>query len=268
MTVMRPVTGKCLTGLILAVFAAVPMQAGAQRSDAEKTRILLAARQSYYNLKQAGMVEFRANIKPNWEVVLGAESDAATVKLLNTLHFSISIDPESQFRMSNRADAPPSSEKMAAAFDDIYRQMYQAVSSFVTTWSVFMLTSPFPAPDVDCEVGQTEDQIRFSHKEQNNRVVTLTNKDFKVIEMTVVGKGFSASLNPVLEKTPAGYILKGYSGVYRTPSATQDTQLKVTIDYHEMTGLRLPHRVYVDTIYAGIPAQIEWLFTDYKVRVR
>jgi hypothetical protein len=32
--------------------------------------------------------------------------------------------------------------------------------------------------------------------------------------------------------------------------------------------LQLPSKVNVDTVYQGKPAQIEWVFTDYRVKVR
>ncbi len=170
--------------------------------------------------------------------------------------------------MFHRTDDYAVKQKASGALDPIYLGMHDAVSRFISTWSLFMLTSPFPDPDSECEIEQTADQIRFSRKEQNNQVTTITNKDFGVSEITVVGEGFTASLKPVLETAPTGYMLKGYSGDYRTSSGARETLLKVSVDYQEIKGLQLPHKVYVETVYKKNPAQIEWLFTDYQVKVR
>ena len=237
-----------------------------QRID--KKQLLRNAQQKYYNLKRAGLVEFESNVQPNWEVVLGSESNAATLKLLNAIHFSMVIDSQSTFRMFHRTDDYAANQKAAGVLNPIYLGMHDAVSRFISTWSIFMLTSPFPDPDSECEIEQTSDQIRFSHKEQNNQVTTVTNKDFSVIEITVVGEGLTASLKPVLETTATGYILKGYSGDYRTSADARETLLKVSVDYQQVNGLQLPHKVYVETVYEKVPAQIEWLFTDYRVKVR
>ena len=79
---------------------------------------------------------------------------------------------------------------------------------------------------------------------------------------------FMDPMQTVLEKTTTGYILKGYTGDYRTPSGARETLLKVSVDYQEINGLQLPRKVYVETVYEKNPAQLEWLFTDYQVKVR
>ena len=89
-----------------------------------------------------------------------------------------------------------------------------------------------------------------------------------IIEIKVSGSDFKASLKPVLEKTTKGFILKGYAANFETPSGARRTLLKVRLEYQEVSGLQLPRKVSVDSVYQGRPAQIEWLFTDYQVKVR
>ena len=266
---MNKSTSRLLSAVVLGLI--VPLACSVAYPSAQtvdKRQLLRNARQKYYNLKRAGLVEFESNVQPNWDVVLGAQTNAATVKLLNAIHFSMVIDSQSTFRMFHRTDDYAANQKAAGTLDPIYQGIYDAVSRFISTWSIFMLTSPFPDPDSECEIEQTADQVRFSRKEQNNQVTTVTNKDFSVVEITVVGEGFTASLKPVLENTTTGYILKGYTGDYRTPSGARETLLKVSVDYQEINGLQLPRKVYVETVYEKNPAQLEWLFTDYQVKVR
>lgn len=266
---MNKLASRLLGAFVVALF--MPLACSvvyASTPKIDKKQLLSNARQKYYNLKRAGLVELESNIQPNWDVVLGPQTNAATLKLLNAIHFSMAIDSQSTFNMFHRTDDYAAKQKAAGALDPIYQGMHDAVTRFISTWSIFTLTSPFPDPESEYEIEQTADQIRFSHKEQNNQVTTVTNKDFSVIEMTVLGEGFTASLEPVLETTATGYILKGYSGNYRTSSGARETLLKVSIDYQEIKGLQLPRKVYVETVYEKVPAQIEWLFTDYQVKVR
>ena len=109
-----------------------------QRAD--KKQLLRNAQQKYYNLKRAGLVELESNVQPNWDVVLGPQSNAATLKLLNAIHFSIAIDSQSTFRMFHRTDDYAANQKAAGALNPIYQGMHDAVSRFISTWSIFMLT--------------------------------------------------------------------------------------------------------------------------------
>lgn len=238
-------------------------------SQSERKQILGRAQQRYYNLRRSGLIEFRTNIKPNWELVMmGVEPNPRAMKLLNGLRFSMSIDSESKLRMDHHADVTPPDQKSVEGFDSIFKGMDEAVSRFVATWSVFMLTSPFPDIESDCEIKEVAGQYRFSAREGATEVLTTTDKDFMIIEIKVSGAGFNASLKPVLENTAKGFILRGYSASYETPSGSRNTQVKARLDYQEVRGLQLPLKVGLDTVYEGKPAQVEWLFTDYQVKVR
>ena len=149
--------------------------------------------------------------------------------------------------------------------DELKAEMPE-VDAFIATWSVFMLTAPFPAIESDCEVKEADGKYQFSHKEGATDVLTVTDKDFMIVEIKVSGSGFNASLKPVLENTAKGFILKGYSANYQT--GARNTAVKVRLDYQEVSGLQLPSKVKVDTVYEGKPAQVEWLFTGYQVKVR
>ncbi|MDQ2922538.1 MAG: hypothetical protein M3R52_13120 [Acidobacteriota bacterium] len=237
--------------------------------QAERKQILSRARETYYNLRRSGLIEFQSNITPNWELLLtGVESNPGAMKLLRALHFSMSIDSDSKLRMDHHADITPPDQKSIASVDKIFKGMDEAVSRFVATWSVFTLTSPFPAIESDYEVKTTPDQYQFSHKEGAIDVLTITDKDFMIIEIKVSGGDFKASLKPVLEKTEKGFILRGYAANYETASGARNTQVKVRLEYQEVSGLQLPSKVSVDTVYEGRPAQFEWLFTEYQVKVR
>jgi len=252
-----------LAGIVCTAVRACPQDAGG-----ETAQLMAQARQKYYNLRREGLVRFDSNIEPNWKVLLGDDQTPETLKLLEAIHFALSVDSDSVLRVTHRTDVIPVNDKSVAAFDQIYRQMNQAVSRFFATWSIFMLTSPFPEKGGQFEVEQKPDQFSFLQTQTGSRTLTITDRNFKITEMIVRGENFTASLKPELESTSNGYVLKAYTGTYETPSGARQTLLKVSVDYEQIGRLRLPHKVNLETVYEGKPAQMEWLFTDYKVKTQ
>lgn len=245
--------------------------ANAQQSSlqTDKKQHLIRARDAYYNLRRLGLVEFRANLQPNWELLLeGVEQKAGAIELLAGLHFSVSINPDSKFQVAHSVDQAPTNPKTAEGLGRIVRQMDSALKQFFATWSVFMLTSPFPAVESEYEVSQAAGQFRFSHKEGEAEVVVITDRSFMVIEIKVSAPKYNGVLKPVFEKTVNGLILVSFEANNVVQTGPRFTSVRTRLEYAEKNGLRLLQKVSVDTVQNGIPAQMEWLFTDYQVKVR
>jgi hypothetical protein len=258
---------KNLVRVILVMVVCTVAMAEARGAQSERKQIVTRARDAYYNLRRSGLIEFRSNIQPNWELLLaGVDKKASAIKLLDGLHFSVSIDSDSRFRLDHRVDVTPPDQKTADGLGKIVKGVDESVSQFFVTWSLFMLTSPFAEVETDYEVKESVGEYRFSHKETAGDVLTITDKDFMVTEIRVSGRDFNASLKPVLEKTKKGFILKGFAAGYET--GLRSTSVKARLEYEELSGLQLLHKVNLDTVYDGVPAQMEWLFTDYQVKVR
>jgi hypothetical protein len=250
---------------LLLCAAAIPAAHSAPQSDTKQ--LLERAREKYYNLRWSGLIEFQAKVKPNWKILLtGVEPNRAAMKLLDGLHFSVSLDSKSKLRVDHYADVTPVDQKSVERVDRIFRDMDEAVSRFVATWSIFMLTSPFP--EVESGYEEVAGRYHFFHKEGGIDVLTITDRDFMIIEIRASGAGFNSSLRPVLEKTRKGFILRGYEASHETPSGTGNTLVDVRLDYQEVKGLQLPRKVNVNTVYDGKPAQLEYRFIDYQVTVR
>lgn len=260
---------KSLVAMIALAFLLPVANAQQPSAQPDKKQQLIRARDAYYNLRRLGLVEFRANLQPNWELLLeGVEQKATAIDLLAGLHFSVSINPESTFQVTHRVDQPPPNPNTAEGLSRIVRQMDSALKQFFGTWSLFMLTSPFPAVESEYEVTRAAGQFRFSRKEGDSEVVTITDQNFMVVEMTVSAPTYNASLKPVFEKTVNGLILISFEANSVIQPGPRFTSVKTRLVYSERNGLRLLEKVSVDTVQNGIPAQIEWLFTDYQVKVR
>jgi hypothetical protein len=259
------VRGSLAATTLVAVVCALA-NAGTQSTEVEKKQILATAREKYYNLRRSGLIEFEANIKPNWQEVADFQSNPDVLKVLEGMNLSISIDSESKLRIDHRTDLIPATEKSSDYMKKIFDDMDQAVSRFISTWSVFMLTSPFSPVDTSYEIKEFSDRYQFSRQEGATDVVTLTDRGFRINEIRVTGENFKASLKPLLKEAPGGLILNGYVANYET--GARHTRVETRLEYQLVNGLQLPRKVNVNTVYEGKPAQIEWLFSDYKVKVR
>lgn len=259
---------KRLVALIL-LAVLLPVASAQSSAQGDKKQQLIRARDAYYNLRRMGLVEFRANLQPNWDLLLeGVEQKAGAIELLSGLHFSVSISPESTFQVTHRIDQAPTNPKTAEGLSRIVRQMDSALKQFFGTWSLFMLTSPFPGIESEYEVSRTAGQFRFSRKEGESEVVTITDQNFMVTEMTVSAPTYNAWLKPAFEKTENGLVLISFEANSVIQTGPRITSLKTRLVYSDRNGLRLLQKVSVDTVQNGIPAQMEWQFTDYQVKAR
>lgn len=247
----------------------VAMPLAGQQVVNDQARLLSTARQKYYNLNAAGLIEFQANIQPNWEVVLGdLAANANNRALLNGLKFSCALDPEGKLHFTHNAEVPPRDQVSAERVARVFRNMEDALRGFFRNWAIFSLTSPFPQVGTDYSVQQRDGGFKLSQRQAELLVEVEADNDFKVTEIKVSGPEVTASLKPVLESTPTGFLLKGYSANSQRLSGARATTIQAVLEYETVSGLVLPHRVVLDTTFEGIPAKVEWVFTDYQVKVR
>jgi hypothetical protein len=255
----------------LFVLAALPLQ-GADKTD--KREVIRQARAAYYSLRERGLTEFQAGIKPTWEVVLKEQmrSDPAGaqagLKLLNSLHFAMTLDSAGKVTVNHSADAPPPNERVAAGFNDIYAGMDKAVSGFFDSWSPFMLTSPFPAAESEYQLEDLGGEYRLSYKDGSADVVTMMKKDFTITSVKVVSPEFLSTFKPVFARTKKGFILSGYSADYQPTSGKGVVALIVQLEYQEVNGMQLPRKLSLDSTYDGNPTQMELMFADYQVKTK
>jgi len=261
---MRVVDRSLIVSLF--VLIAAPAMLSAQSADIDKIKTLTTARERYYNLRTLGLSEVKAAIQPNWDVLLEGTNAAPSAKTtLNSLHFWISIDAADQMRLSHDAKAIPANQ--VEGVEKIFKGINESVSGFFSTWSIFLLTSPFPAPGSDYTVARLPNGFRFSQKQGEFDVTIDTDNEFAITEIRVVSVNRISSLKPTLEKTSAGLVLKGYAASSRGSDGAETT-VQASLEYEMVSGLQLLHKVKVDAVYQGAPAKLEWAFADYQVKMR
>ena len=266
---MKPCWRKLCLLLIACCFFAM---AQAQTSVADSKKVIQDARHAYYSLRAVGLDEFRATVKPNWELVLKDQlkSDPAGaqagLKLLNGLHFSMLLDRSDKVTVTHHTDTAPSNEQQRKGFDDIYSGMDQAINGFFTTWELFMLNSPFPAADSNYTLENLGTQYRLSYKDGTADVVTMMGKDLIITDIKVSSPEFISSVRPQFVHTPKGFVLTGYNADYKPTSGPGIVKLALKIDHQPVSGLQLPVSLVLDSVMDGAPTHMELAFSEHEVK--
>lgn len=267
---MKPRWRKlCLPLLIVCSLAAM---AQSQTPVANSRKVIEDARHAYYGLRAAGLDEFRATVKPNWEVVLKDQMKAdpaaaqAGLKLLNGLHFSMLLDRSDKVTVTHHADTAPANEQQRQGFDQIYSGMDQAISGFFATWELFMLNSPFPSPDGDYKLEDLGTQYRLSYKDGSSDVVTVMGKNLIITDIKVDSAEFSSSVRPRFVHTAKGFVLTGYDADYKPTSGPGVVKLNLKIAHEPVSGLQLPVGLVMDSVMDGAPTHMELAFSEHEVK--
>lgn len=240
--------------------------------NAAQKQVIQRGHDAYYSLRAQGLDEFQSTVKPNWEQVLkdqnaGDPAQAqAALKLLNGLHFTMLLDKNGKVTVSHTTDTEPPNEQVKQGFDQIYSGIDQAVSGFFATWSLFMLTTPFPAVDSPYQLDDLGSQYRLSYKDGSSDVVTFMSKDLTITEIKVISPEFISIVQPQMTKTAKGFVLTSYAGDYTPKSGSGVVHLNVKISHAPVNGLQLPVSLIADTTLDGAPTHMELAFSNHQVK--
>jgi hypothetical protein len=267
---MKPCWRKlCLLLLLVCGFAAL---AQSQTPVTDRKKVIEDAQHAYYSLRTAGLDEFRANVKPNWELVLKDQlksdpvSAQAGLKLLNGIHFSMLLDRSDKVTVTHHADTEPSNEQQRQGFDQIYSGMDQAIDGFFATWELFMLNSPFPTANSDYQLEDMGTQYRLSYKDGQSDVVTMMGKNLIITDIKVNSASFISSVRPQFVHTAKGFVLTGYDADYKPTSGSGAVKLTLKIDHAPVSGLQLPANLVLDSVMDGAPTHMELAFSELEVK--
>src|SRR5438270_13213473 len=95
----------------------------------------------------------------------------------------MTLHPDDNVKVDHSSDAPPPNDQAAAGFEQIYSGMNQAVDGFFSTWSMFMLKSPFPDPPGEYHLEEASGQYPLSWKESADDVLTSLSNNLCMTEI-------------------------------------------------------------------------------------
>jgi hypothetical protein len=240
---------------------------------ADKREIIRQARAAYYSLRRSGLDSYQVNITVDWDVVLGpgqtTEQRKNALRLLNGLHFGQSLDANGKSIITHRADVPAPNAQAQSGYDQIFTGMDQAISGFMDTYQMFMVTLPFPAVNGDYVVEDAPYGYRLTYKDGNSDIVTRMTKSFAITEMIVSAADFDSSIRPSFATTDGLLVLGSYDGEYRpTKTKTGVVKLSTQIEHTVVDGLRLPRKVAIKSSIDDAPNSTELTFTEYTIKKR
>jgi hypothetical protein len=131
-----------------------------------------------------------------------------------------------------------------------------------------MLGSPFPDPRSDYQLEQLKNQYVLSYTEQNAAITTTMSKNLVITDSKVETSDFKSDLRPQFAPGSHGLLLVGYDTTYVSPSGAGNSQLKVKVDYQELSGFELPRKLNLDGSFEGRPFSMEMTFGNYRVKKR
>jgi hypothetical protein len=232
----------------------------------DKRALVRQATQSYYNLRRLGFSGFQAKVQPNWSVVVkGIESNAEAMRLLNGLKFSMSLSGSGDVKTNHEVAIAAPNPQVEAGFKQIFGGIEQVLTGFFATWNLFMLNSPLPGVDGEYQLQDLANEYVLTYKDGASDVITRMARDFSITELEVSSPQFKSSVKPKFTKSEKGYVLTRYVGHYVPTSGPGNVELNIRIDYLETKGLRLPQKIYADSVYDGEPNQMELILSDYQM---
>jgi len=239
---------------------------------ADKKAIVEHARAAYINLRRAGLVDFRASVQPNWNLLLKdhLQNDPAGLQAvltaLNRVHYSMRLDAQDNVTVEHRYDAPAPSGAMAQQFDQISSSVEAAMAGFFQTWASFTLRSPFPPAEGDYQLEDTGAEYRLAFTAGTVNVQTTMSKDFVITRMDLKSDTFSSTVKPQFTKSSIGFALSGYTASYQAAGSADTMRVSVKLDYQVAGGLPLPHTIVVTGDQNGtLTPPSEFELTDYHV---
>ena len=237
---------------------------------ANKRAILSQARQSYYNLRNEGLVSFGCSVTPNWELLLQEQrkqDPAATdtaIQTLSQLHFTANLGADGKVTLTHN-ELTGQSQEMMDALKQIYSGMEQMTSGFFDTWSLFMLNQPFPEVNGEYELQAPGAQYRLTYRDGLADVVTTMGRDFAISDLKVTTTESDSDIQPQFTKSPKGFLFSAYDASYQSKNPGEATLLKVRIGYQEVQGLELLQKLDLSGSYGGNPFAVQLSFSDCKV---
>src|SRR5260370_20432013 len=238
----------------------------------DKREIVRAARQSYYNLPSQGLIEFQCSVTPNWTAILKEElksdipPDHPGLKLLNKVHFWLSLDQKGSAKLTHQSDYTHTDQKSIENLNQTISGVEEVLSGFSQTMAPFLFTSPFPEIAGTYELQEQGDQYRLSYREGQFDILTIMKKDFAIVELKASGPQIIASVKPQISGAQKGFLVTGYQATYQASSGTDSYQLSVQIDYKEVEGFQVPAKLQVDATASGANHKLELQFTDYQIK--
>ena len=222
--------------------------------------VLSSARSAYYSLARKGFNGFTATIEPNWEVILAQTATPANLKIFRDVRFSMVVDASGAVTVSHEVGPNASKPDLQPTVNRIHFDVQRLVTGFFNTWRIFVVSSPFPETENQIKVENTGKQRRISYTTQAGEVTITTTGELLIKEWNLSGPTVKRTVKPQFQKTPDGYLLTGYQGVFEPVGDGIKTILDFHIEYQDFNGMKVPQKVRFSGMHGSEPVEAELAF--------
>jgi hypothetical protein len=251
----------------LSAICALAIGASAQSGSAEKDDVIRRARGAYYNLTTNGLTGFKANIHPNWEVILGPTATQQNLKVFRTLQFSMTVDASGTVTVSHEV-VNPEKIRVEPYVNQIYGHVNRLVTSFFGTWAAFVVSSPFPETGDKTKIENAGNGYHLFHTTPSADVMLTLTSDLLITEWKLTNSRGQRTVKPLFQKTTEGLLLAGYHSAFEPTGEGIKSTLDLRIEYQEFSGLKLPHKIQIKGIHGSEPVEAELEFSQYVLNPR
>jgi hypothetical protein len=253
--------------MFLAAIHALTLPAAGSSPAGSCQEMVAQARSAYYNPKRQSFRGFKATIKPNWKVILGPTATRQNLKVFQSIRFSMAADANGTVAVTRDF-----AENEAVGAEDYVNQIHEnvqrLVSGFFSIWSVFMITSPFPENGSTFGIDNSGKECRVSYITAGSDVFLVMTDDLRITELRLRSPSGKRTIKPVFQKTSEGLLLKGYHSLFEPIGDGIKTELEVTIKYHDVDGMKLPHKLELRGMLGIEPIAAELTFDQYLLNPR
>lgn len=220
------------------------------------------ARDKYYCLTRRNFNGFKATIEPNWEVILGQKATPQNLKVFRALRFSMTVDAKGAVTVKHEVAAGDEA-RVEAYVSQIHGNLQRLVAAFFGAWTMFMLRSPFTETESAIKIENINNEYRLFQTMQSGEVVLTMTSDLLITDWKVTGPRAKRTIKPRFHKDVEGLLLNGYRSIFEPVSEGIKTTLEVNIEYQDVSGMKLPHKVRISGMHGSEPVDAELVFDEY-----
>jgi hypothetical protein len=250
----------------LVTIYALTLQVSSQ-SVPNKQEVITRARSSYYNLPGQGFNGFKASIEPNWEVILGHTATPETLKVFRALRFSMTLDASGNVTISHEV-VNPEKIRLEPYINQIHENVRRLVASFFGTWSMFVVSSPFPEAESQIKIENSGKEYQLLYTFNSADAMLTLTSDLLIVEWKLTGPGGTRTVKPAFQKSAGGLLLTRYQTNFEPSREGIKTSLSLQIEYQDVSGMKLPHKLQIKGIHGSEPIEAELEFNHYVLNPR
>ncbi len=218
------------------------------------------ARGAYYSLAKKGFKGFTAIIEPNWEVILAHTATPKNLKVFRGVRYSLVVDASGAATVRHEVTADADKPELRTIVEQIQNDVQRLVAGFFNTWRMFVVSTPFPETENQIKIENPGKQYQLFYTVQSGEVMLMMTGDFLITEWNLSGSRAKRTVKPHFQKTVDGFLLTAYQSFFEPVGDGLRTTLDFNIEYQDVSGFKLPHKVRLSGMHGSEPVEAELVF--------